>query len=199
MNDRDREFELDLALVPTVLHLVQQKLRLEGKKSRRQRRWWVQPWLSRRNYLRAYKCLLQELRTEDLEEYFKFLRMEPRHLDWLLSAVRVAIEKKNTIMRKSIKPGERLAVTLRFLAFSLQQSSVFCVFSLNIFYSSYTAVCFFYYFSTPPLSSVHFGVRRQIERPDLLGFIFDFLLLSVYNGCVPSSSRPLTTMLLINH
>jgi hypothetical protein len=24
-------------------------------------------------------------------------------------------------------------------------------------------------------------------------------LLSVYNGCVPSSSRPLTTMLLINH
>jgi hypothetical protein len=118
MKDRDREFELDLALVATVRHLVQQKLRLEGKKSRRKRRWWVGPWLSRRDYFGAYTCLLQELRTEDLEEYFKFLQMEPRHFGWFLSAVRVVIEKEDTIMRKSIKPGKRLAVTPRFLASS---------------------------------------------------------------------------------
>jgi hypothetical protein len=39
------------------------------KKNPKQRRLWVRPWLSRRPFLGAYRCLVNELRTEDVDEY----------------------------------------------------------------------------------------------------------------------------------
>ncbi|KAK7095652.1 hypothetical protein V1264_005034 [Littorina saxatilis] len=59
---------------------------------------------------------MRELREEDLGSYVNFLRMDPQHFDHLLGLVGPSIHKQDTYCRDSISPGERLAVTLRFLA-----------------------------------------------------------------------------------
>ncbi|KAI0242651.1 hypothetical protein LSAT2_012155, partial [Lamellibrachia satsuma] len=45
-----------------------------------------------------------------------FLRMQQPQFDELLAKVTPIIEKRDTRMRESISPAERLAITLRFLA-----------------------------------------------------------------------------------
>lgn len=59
---------------------------------------------------------MKELRDEDPKLYTNFVRMASDDFDFLLSLVSPLISKQNTPLRKSISAGERLAVTLRFLA-----------------------------------------------------------------------------------
>ena len=86
------------------------------KKEKRKRRWWVRPWIGRREQLGAYHALMAELEAEDPQGYKNLVRMTPEHFHELLRAVGLLIEKQTTRMRRSISAGERLAVTLRFLA-----------------------------------------------------------------------------------
>nr|CAI5822663.1 unnamed protein product [Callosobruchus analis] len=64
----------------------------------------------------AYNQLMAELRSGDPDFYKNFLRMSATDFDHLLELISTKIRKKDTWMRKSITPGERLAVTLRYLA-----------------------------------------------------------------------------------
>ena len=59
---------------------------------------------------------MEELRVEDPRALKKFLRMERPQFDELLGKVENVIVKQDTVMRESISPAERLAITLRFLA-----------------------------------------------------------------------------------
>ena len=48
----------------------------QGKKqSRKNRKLWVNPWLSRRNERGIYNNLIQELQNKDINEYRRFLKM----------------------------------------------------------------------------------------------------------------------------
>ncbi|XP_040360159.1 uncharacterized protein LOC121048190 [Ixodes scapularis] len=62
-----------------------------------------------------YHRLVQELRESDPEYYFKYFRMTKASFDRLFSLVYHRILHAPT-HRMPISPGERLAVTLRFLA-----------------------------------------------------------------------------------
>ena len=64
----------------------------------------------------AYHCLMKELQSEDPAALKNFLRMQQPQFDELLAKVTPIIEKRDTRMRESISPAERLAITLRFLA-----------------------------------------------------------------------------------
>ena len=86
------------------------------RRRRRRRRWWVRPWLQRRLQHGAYHALLQELYVEDEGSTRNFVRMDIAHFDKLLQLVTPLLVKQETGMRQPIPPGERLAVTLRFLA-----------------------------------------------------------------------------------
>jgi hypothetical protein len=57
-----------------------------------------------------------ELANEDVEGYVAFQRMAPDLFAELLSKVGPIIQRHDTVMRKSISPGARLALTLRYLA-----------------------------------------------------------------------------------
>ena len=46
------------------------------RKSQRRRRQWTRPWIQRRSQGGAHHALLQELTTEDLDGFRKFLRMD---------------------------------------------------------------------------------------------------------------------------
>ena len=50
------------------------------------------------------------------ETLFNLLRMDQNMFHFILEGIQPLIEKKDTNWRKAITPGERLAVTLRYLA-----------------------------------------------------------------------------------
>lgn len=88
-------------------------------KKRRPRSVWVRPWLQKREQLGICAKLLPELRSGDHSErkLFKmFVRMCEKDFDHLLSLVEPHIAKQDTNMRRSIRPGARLALTLNYLA-----------------------------------------------------------------------------------
>ena len=82
----------------------------------RPRRYWVKPWLSRRLDYGHYDRLMRELEAEDVVSFRNFVRMDPAMFREVLQRVGPRIEKYDTWFRKSINPGCRLAITLRFLA-----------------------------------------------------------------------------------
>ena len=63
----------------------------------------------------AYHQLIKELQL-DTSSYCNFLRMDSSSFEELLQKVGPKITFKDTNMRQAIPAGERLAVTLRFLA-----------------------------------------------------------------------------------
>ncbi|KAK7461651.1 hypothetical protein BaRGS_00038600 [Batillaria attramentaria] len=91
---------------------------LRRQQRRRARRWWVRPHLTLEMKLThgAYYALMEELRNEDAGSLTNFLRMDDGHFHFLLDLISDDIQFADTPMRPCIPPGERLAVTLRFLA-----------------------------------------------------------------------------------
>lgn len=86
------------------------------KRRRRNRTVWTRDWIKNRKRHGAYHHLLQELRVSDLASYSNFLRMDVSTFEELLRVTAPAITYQDTNKREAISPGERLAVTLRFLA-----------------------------------------------------------------------------------
>ena len=64
----------------------------------------------------ALNCnLLNELEV-DAPSYRKYMRMDQHHFQDLMTRVAPAIARQNTNFHDAISVGERLALTLRFLA-----------------------------------------------------------------------------------
>ena len=83
---------------------------------RRRNRKRTKPYISRNPTLGAYNTLVQELCAEDAAAFKNFLRMNQTCFNELLEMVKPQLEKQDTNMRKSIPAGEKLALTLRYLA-----------------------------------------------------------------------------------
>ncbi|XP_046548032.1 protein ANTAGONIST OF LIKE HETEROCHROMATIN PROTEIN 1-like [Haliotis rubra] len=94
------------------------------KKKRKPKSVWVRNWILRRNTAGAYNSLLRELEQEDPRSLKNFLRMDKANFDILLEKISPYIEKKCTPMRNSIPVGEKLALTLRYLASGDSYSSL---------------------------------------------------------------------------
>jgi len=90
--------------------------RERNRRMRRPRRWWVRPWIGRRQDLGAYDRLLLELQNEDVASFTNFLRMSPEVFEEILNTIRHRIETQDTMWRKAIPAGMKLAVTLRYMA-----------------------------------------------------------------------------------
>ena len=100
-------------------------IRLKNRRrKRRLRSMWVKKWLLNRGAHGAYEHLLQELKVLDVSSYRNFVRMDAATFEELLGMVAPLIIRKDTKMRQSIHPGERLALTLRFLATGWQLSKL---------------------------------------------------------------------------
>jgi hypothetical protein len=76
---------------------------------------WVKKWLLRRSSI-GTTPLLHELRDESVEDYRRYLRIDPATFDVLCLLLQPRIQKADTNCRKSITVSARLAVTLRYLA-----------------------------------------------------------------------------------
>ena len=87
-------------------------------RQRRASNFWVRPWLQteRRLLYGHYDRLMEELRQEDQQSFFNFIRMPPEMFDELLNRVGPRIQLQDTNFRRALEPGLKLAVTLRHLS-----------------------------------------------------------------------------------
>lgn len=88
----------------------------EEEPNKKFRKVWVKDFFFNRNEEGFYKKLQTEIRINEPELYHNFLRMDPEQFDNLLVLVTPHIQKIDTNMRQSIPAGERLVLTLRYLA-----------------------------------------------------------------------------------
>ena len=79
---------------------------------------WVRPWLSveRRLQFGHYDRLMVELRMEDQQSFFNFLRMPAEMFGDLVNRVGPRCHKIDTNCRKALEPGLKIAITMRHLA-----------------------------------------------------------------------------------
>ncbi|XP_059894187.1 uncharacterized protein LOC132447425 [Gadus macrocephalus] len=85
-------------------------------KIKRNRTKWVKSWIQQRQAQGAYPNLRRELALDEPADFQDFARMFPAQYQMLEESIRPIIQRKNTNYRDSISAGERLTVTLRFLA-----------------------------------------------------------------------------------
>ena len=84
------------------------------RRSRQPKRaFWVRPIYQRRVELGEYHNLIQEMRLQDNESFFRYFRMIPSQFDRLLDLVGPSIMYQDTRWRQCITAGQRLAITLR--------------------------------------------------------------------------------------
>ncbi|KAK3919743.1 Putative nuclease [Frankliniella fusca] len=93
-----------------------------------QRRWWCRPILEDHDLFGAWFSLIPSLRLDE-DKFFNFLRMTPSAFDRLLSMVSPWLKKYSR--RESICPGERLAITLRYLASGNSHVSLMYLFRVS--------------------------------------------------------------------
>ncbi|GFS03052.1 hypothetical protein ElyMa_006460300 [Elysia marginata] len=76
---------------------------------------WSKDWFLKRETYGQYK-LLKELRCNEPEDFRYFLGMDSQSFDELLGLDYPFKRKKDTVMRQSMPPSERMSITLRYLA-----------------------------------------------------------------------------------
>lgn len=97
------------AAIAAVIHNVENKKRKYAKKN-----YWVAPIFENRKEKSFYFASIPELKLEDLR-FHNYFRMSATQLEKLLEIVGANLQKQD-VVRESISPAERLALTLRYLA-----------------------------------------------------------------------------------
>ncbi len=113
-----------LSLSLSIVAYLGLRRRRQNREIKRPRRWWARPIfrLEQRKRQGHHHNLVREMRLKDVESHFNFLRMSPARFDHLLSLVGPQLIK--TSKREPLSPGERLSLTLRYLASGESQKSI---------------------------------------------------------------------------
>ncbi|XP_017475297.1 PREDICTED: uncharacterized protein LOC108365691 isoform X4 [Rhagoletis zephyria] len=98
---------------------------------RNKKQWWIRPGLRHRATSGFYSTLRFKLRQQNPQWFNNFVRMSCEDFDYLVEHLTPYIGKSNTRFRKAISVGERLAVTLRYLATGDSFSSLMTVFLIG--------------------------------------------------------------------
>ena len=99
-----------------VLLAIARRRRKEGRTRARQPSF---PYILNKRSFEAFHFLVLEMASDDPKQLRKCLRMSAETFDELLNLVGPLIEKQNTTHKDSIPPEERLAVTLRYVAYGM--------------------------------------------------------------------------------
>ena len=110
LDDGDFSEDEEALLLLLLLRRRRRRLRAANRKI------WTKQWLLRRKTQGVCENLLRELAVEDPEQFRQYHRLDRQSFEDILKIVFLYIVKQDTQMRTALKPRERLAVTLRFLA-----------------------------------------------------------------------------------
>ena len=98
-----------------LLLLLLLRRRRQRRARRQQKRMWVRQIFQTRSTRGEYHPLIAEMRLGDHESFYKYFHMTPQRFTHLLSMVGPCITRQDTNFRQAISPGERLAITMRYL------------------------------------------------------------------------------------
>lgn len=112
----DQRKAVAIAAIAAAAYVLDSSSDDEDELPPKRNRIWMKNWVGRRDQEGCYAKLLVELRAEEPNLYRNFVRMTSEQFDHLLCLVTPYIQKQDTNMRKSISAGERLMLTLRYLA-----------------------------------------------------------------------------------
>ena len=85
----------------------------DDKNKHIERRCWSLQWVSRREERGAYCTIFKKLAIKESSGFSEYMRMPHGKFNELLNIIGRSMQKKNTVMRNSTPPGERLALTLK--------------------------------------------------------------------------------------
>ncbi len=114
-----------LAMMSVVCILRRRRKRREKSEAlqERKKRFWVRD-IFKDKTSSEYNGLLQELRMNDREFHYRYLRMSKERFDHLYSLLEPKIAKKDTRFRRCIPARQRLVIALRYLATGSSQQTL---------------------------------------------------------------------------
>ena len=113
-----------------ILLLLLRRRNRRPRETRKAKKEWVRHLYRGRAEKGEYSSLLQEMKLVDGMLFFQQFRMTPGKYESLLRLVGPRI-RKSSVKRDAISPGERLAVTLRYLVTGDGQSTIAASYRLS--------------------------------------------------------------------
>ena len=82
----------------------------------RRRHMWVRPWLLHREKRGAYHNIMAELYATDIPGFTNYMMMNPEFFEMIKTRLEPRVARQATNYRAPISVGEKLALTIRYLA-----------------------------------------------------------------------------------
>ena len=101
------------------------------QRPRRRHNMWVRPWLLQRKERGAYHKIMAELYATDIPGFTNFMRMTPEFFEMIKTRLEPRLARQATNYRAPISVGEKLALTIRYLATVESYTSLSCQFRVG--------------------------------------------------------------------
>ena len=92
---------------------------------------WVRPWLLQREERGAYHNIMADLYAIDIPGFTNYMRMTPEFFEMIKTRLEPHLTREATNYRAPISVGEKLALTLRYLATGESYTSLSCQFRVG--------------------------------------------------------------------
>ena len=92
---------------------------------------WVRPWLLQREERGAYHNIMADLYATDIPGFTNYMRMTPEFFEMIKTRLEPHLARQATNYRAPISVGEKLALTIRYLATGESYTSLSCQFRVG--------------------------------------------------------------------
>lgn len=150
------------------------------KSRKKETRKWKKEWLLREKGISGVEGILKQL--EPSIDFNNYLRMDKFKLTKLLSMIYVDIVKKDTNMRLSITPKEKLVTTLRYLATGESFTS--------LAYQSRLSKQAISYFVPEVCEAIYKALNRKFLMVSQINYLFMNEINYIKNISIPDSKHP---------
>ena len=96
------------------------------QRPRRSQNMWVRPWLLQREERGAYHSIMAELYATDIPGFTNFMRKTLKFFEMIKTRLEPRLARQATSYRAPISVGEKLALTIRYLATGESYTSLSC-------------------------------------------------------------------------
>ena len=101
------------------------------QRPRRRHNMWVRPWLLQREERGAYHNIMADLYATDIPGFTNYMRMTPEFFEMMKTRLEPRLARQATNYRAPISVGEKLALTIRYLATGESYTSLSCQFQVS--------------------------------------------------------------------
>ena len=101
------------------------------QRPRRRHNMWVRPWLLHREERGAYHNIMAKLYATDIPGFTNYRRMTPEFFEMIKTRLEPRLARQATNYRAPISVGEKLALTIRYLATGESYTSLSCQFRVG--------------------------------------------------------------------